>query len=196
MICSSATRKDVSKYYTETYIQIPETGTNSWWWVRAVTDYGVIVRESLTSEEGLISFEDGSEYTIKNPLFGQNSWVNVNGKLHYICRRPARMWRKGVCAENTLMFGVNKSGELVPVSFSVKVLNAVGVEPVSELPKKLTKDIVLHRCWAIDKTAGAVFFKDAFIGRINSGLSKMYLPKEYRNVPLHPLLQTVAKEYV
>lgn len=188
--------KDVSKYFLETYIRIPETGTTDWWFVRSVTTEGMVVRHAVTLEEGFISFESGSEYEIQNPLFDKNSWVLVKGKAFFVCRRPARMWRKGVCHENTLMFGINDAGEMRPVQFDVKILQEVGKHEVSELPGKLTEDLLVDRRTVVHKKTGVVFYKDFQIARISGTFKKMFVPREYSNFSFPQLLNNVPKEYL
>jgi hypothetical protein len=113
--------QDIKKYYAGTYILVPEA-THHVLLVEKVDEQYIYVSDPKGEKGGIELTKTG--YTIKDILpfkqYFQHS-ANVAGLIQ---RKPARMWKKGIHAENTLMFTIDELGQQKPLSVSHAAVEA------------------------------------------------------------------------
>ena len=191
MIACKENCSDVSKYFQGTFIMVPEVAEDRWFHLRNVGSGGMILVDSVTNEEGLVSFEDGGSYKIQNPLFNRNSWFNVgNGcKPCFVERKPDRQWKKGLAEGNTQIYTFNSAGNLTKVPFSVAILNGY-LQQLKEFDSQ--NGGAFNRLWAYAGSKGWIYYKDVCVGKTSKDLRRVYLAKEFSHLSLPEQLKKVA----
>jgi hypothetical protein len=110
MIASPETYKDVRKYFEGTVLVCPEYNPNTALCLESAGPEGMRVYD-VDGQKGLIDYSD-QPYNIQSPLSLRRQWYNSAyvGQAAMIQRIPARMWRKGICDENTHIMGFSTTG--------------------------------------------------------------------------------------
>lgn len=124
MIFNKANFEDIKKYYEKTWVKFPRLEGDTLWHIDRVTS-DMIEVTSDAGEEALFSLS--KDYPVDFVLpgkavyqFGQNA--------AYLSRIPARMWKKGMSANNT-QFKVLTGTAWKPLKFDINVIKAFVNKP-------------------------------------------------------------------
>lgn len=195
MIASAQTAKDVAKYYQGTYIKIPEFDATRVFYLRSVTTAGMVVLDEISAEEGIIDFKDDFHYNIQSPLETQRRWFTYDKHAYLIERVPARMWKKGVCSENTVIHRLGAKGDLSSVSINATNLNASLVSAYDTNAVK-RHSVAFDDRFALATNVNQVYLWDQLIGRYVPRTKEMFLFRELAGLPLPAPLNAAKVLYV
>ena len=174
---------DVEKYFAGTYIVVPEVDPHKIYLLVKAKPEGVIVREPDTFQEGLISFEGGFEYTIQCPLVNKKRWFMHGDMPVLITRIPARMWKKGIHPENTLMFTFDAVSNLKPLGLKPNILESMLKQEIRTKPTFM-ENVVLSPQFAFCKKNNLLYFWDVVVGKVAKRTRQVFLPRELYDIQL------------
>lgn len=183
---------DVKKYFHGTFVIVPEYDPNKALYVETVTSSSIFVSEK-NGDKGQISLEDGG-YLLQSPLTLRRQWFQDEscGRPTMITRIPARMWKKGIHAENTDFFSMHAMGNgLVRRGFSAGSLYSF-MENKDKFPETLpdfgsmdaNTGAALSPLWAVQGKTGNLFLLDSIVGRIATSRKRIMLLKEFASLQL------------
>jgi len=188
---------DVKKYFGSTFIICPEYDPNKMLFVESVNKQGIYVVDK-NGDKGMISLEDGG-YVLTSPLALRRQWFNsdVDNQASLISRIPARMWKKGVAAENTQFSVLNSSGNLIGCGFTPSRIHSF-MENKDQFPEKFkpaSKVQALSPLWAV-RVDGTLYLLEYPVGKVSLTREKGNLLKEFKNIPLPQQLKKYEFNYV
>lgn len=102
----------------------------------------------------------------------QRAWYNTKDGLYYVQRIPARMWKRGICTENT-MFRMGDKRGMIPlplgadwrqVAFSVMSRCLSNEEAIAAFLARKTETVALNKVFAV--LGESLFFFDLHVGKV------------------------------
>lgn len=121
MLFSTANYEDIHRYYRCTYVKFKEMGDRLFY-IRDVNHS--IVRgtdEDGTEFELYLNHDDPYEVDYVLP---HKSYFQYAKRACMLQRVPAKQYRRGLCAENTRLTAIGKTGNLVNIDIGFDVLKA------------------------------------------------------------------------
>lgn len=184
MIATSDNTQDVNKYFQNTFIVVPEVTPEHVMLLVKAREDGLVCQDSRTNQEGFISFADDYTYEIQSPLVTRKAWFMYEGSPYLISRVPARMWRKGIDKQNTVINAVTPSGNLTQVGLSTKLLNAyLQTDYPDALEDK--KDLqVLSPEWVFNSKTNVIQYWHFVVGKTSKRTKEIFVPREYASLML------------
>lgn len=196
MKASPETLKDVLKYYGETYVVIPEISEQHVMYLKTGSDKGLVCVDSRDKRNGFISFEDGFEYELRAPLATRKSWFMHEGSAYFLTRIPARMWRKGISAENTAIFKLNVTNDLSKTQVTPSLLNAyLQYVPDDSVPKPRTNQVPSPE-WAFNGHTNSLFLWHSLVGKYARRTNELFVPQELKSLALPAMTKNMKVQYV
>lgn len=202
MIADKFNMKDIEKYYRGTFIVCPEYDPKKLLYVRNVMHNGIEVSFTTpdgTEEMGFIDVLESS-YRINSPLPVRRQWFQLNGiYAGYIARLPARMWKKGLHKENTLVYHVGEKGHFQQLAIHAEILSNL---LIPSYPEKISfqadepMSVALSPIWGWCRKSNDVFLHDKIVGRTSARGAKLILLKEFKDLPIPKALQELKVSYV
>jgi hypothetical protein len=200
VIADSDNVKDVHKYFHHTYIVVPEVDAKKVWWLYDESPAGLTVKDPTTDELGYISFEGGFEYHIRSPLATRKQWFNYNGAAYFIERIPARMWRKGICSDNTALYRFNSDGLLSGAPLRPEYLNALLQHQPMEVFQWPDKDknggVAIDGGFAYCPIKAQLYYGNNVVGKMAKRTKELFVPKELQDILLPAALKELKVKYV
>ena len=196
MIASSENVKDIEKYFSGTYIVVPEVSETHVMYLEQAKSLGLICKDSRNNKQGLISFEGGFEYKIQSPLTTRKAWFMYDGDAFLITRIPARMWRKGICSENTAIFRLTVEGELSKTGISVSLLNAFLQDQSTPWDPQALNPQVLSPEWVFHGKLKSLYLWDKLVGKWASRSNELFVPRELQDLKLPAIANNMKVQYV
>ena len=182
------TWKDVQKYFLDTFVICPEYSEREALYIDRVEVGGMRV-QCVDGNKGYVEFP----YEIKSPLNSRREYWQHKDEAYLIARHPARMWRKGICNENTLMSKVTSDGLLSGSQFSGPLIKSFverkGTFPASLNETEGTFSVALSEMWAWAKASGTLSLLGYPVGKLNPNKKLIMLLKEFNKFPLPPQLK-------
>lgn len=192
--------KDIQKYYGGTYITVPEVDPHRVFCIDDMNSQGLQLRDPMNGELGFISFEGGFEYEIKSPLAARKQWFQCNQTAYLIQRIPARMWRKGICSENTILYSFNSEGNLRQVGIDAVLLNALLAWQPTEIESLTNKlpstGVALSSQYAFCPVKSQLFLWDHVVGKVAKRTQELFVPKELQELKLPTAASKMKVMYV
>lgn len=192
--------KDVQKYYGGTFIVVPEVSKEKVFIIDDMGAKGLTLRDPSNGELGFISFEGGWEYEIQSPLVNRKQWFQYNNKAYLIQRIPARMWRKGICTENTMVMCFNGDGNLKNASLSWELLNGMLTwkpPELSNLKGEISPGgLALSSTFCYCPVRAQMFLWDHVIGKVAKRTQEVFVPKELSQLKLPTVVNNMKVMYV
>lgn len=121
MLFSTANYEDIQRYYRCTYVKFKEMGERLFY-IRDVSHH--VVRgtdEDGTEFELYLNHDDPYEVDYVLP---HKSYFQLAKRACMLQRVPAKQYRRGLCAENTRLTALGKTGNLVNVDIGFDALKA------------------------------------------------------------------------
>lgn len=166
MFVSPKNYQDADKYFRNCYIKVKEYGDT-------LVLIEKITPEALWGEDeygNKVCVEiDGSTtgqlgYTL-DFLLPRRAWFQFGDSAHFLCRIPARQWKKGVCKDNTSIQRL-VTGKLFSVGLSFNLLHAYVHKQVYHVPQELPgkESIALSPRFALSSD-GTIYLDAVAIGK-------------------------------
>lgn len=194
------TLKDVQKYFGGTYIVVPEVSKEKVFSIEDMSGAGITLRDTTKDELGFISFEGGFEYEIQSPLVNRKQWFQHNGRAYLIQRIPARMWRKGICSENTIIQAFNGDGNLKGAGLEPSLLNGMLQWTPPSLPNLKGEvppgGLALSTAFCYCPIRAQMFLWDHVVGKVAKRTQELFVPKELNQLKLPEVLSSMKVQYV
>jgi len=196
MIANANNIKDVDKYFCGTYIVVPEVSETHVMYLQEAKSIGLICKDSRNNKQGLISFDGGFEYKIQSPLATRKAWFMFNEDAYLITRIPARMWRKGICSENTALFRLTAEGELSKTGISVELLNAFLQDQATPWDPQNLRPQVLSPEWVFHGKLKSLYLWDKLVAKWTSRTNELFVPRELQDLKLPAITNNMKVQYV
>lgn len=175
MIASKDNWQDVKKYYHSTYVKFPSEGERIWLITSVTKDH--IFAEDSSKEQVCIELERPFHIDYVLPKKAVYQFGDTAAQL---VRLPYRMWKKGLCAENTSMFVCGANGVWANMPFSIEniegFVNKPGYYCFADAKNNFENGEQLQSCALSPRVSltrkGGVFIDSTLVGRLNkTGLS-------------------------
>lgn len=195
MKATEQTWKDVQKYFLDTFVICPEFNEKEALYVDMVEPGGMRVVDT-NGDKGFVEFP----YNIRSPLATRKEWWQYNDYACLVARIPARMWRKGVCSENTTMTRLLTNTLETSNCFNstaVKQFVAYSDKFVSVLDgTDMYSSVALSKYWALASVSQTLFVLDKPVGKLSIKKKLVLLLKEFNKVPVPPQFKDLEVKYV
>lgn len=115
----------------------------------------------------------------------QRAWYNTTDGLYYVQRIPARMWKRGICSENT-QFRVGTRNGMTPlplgadwrqVAFSVMSRCLSNEDAIAAFLTRKTEMVALSKVFAV--LGESLYFFDLHVGKIVKDKSLLRLNQAF-----------------
>ena len=180
MIVCPETSEDFRKYYSGTYIVVPEAVPDEVAYVSSVGAHSCVLKYQNDQKAEIIY--DTVGYEVKSPLTLQKQYFLLSeGSPAFIERIPARKWKKGIASTNTRLTTPSE----IPIDLTYAHLNAFlqNKDKVST-----SEEVVTHRAGVLDPNWAVyqefVYLKGFKVGKFNARRKVIMLGKQF--VPLFP----------
>lgn len=207
MKVSSNYWQDVRKYFQGTYITLPAVHPHHLLYVESVGPDGMKLSDLTANETGFVEFTE-TPYELQSPLatrraYFQRDTENAHNAL-LISRMPARMWKKGIHSENTVIQALNGTGLGGNIMGTGTLRDFVekGHVFASEFPANFAEytSLALSPLWAAQNKGGAqdgiLYALTHPVGNFSLKKKRLFLLKEFSKLPLPPQLSSMNVEYV
>lgn len=187
--------KDVQKYFLDTFVICPELDSRKLLHVDRVDPGGMRVLAYGTAEKGFVEFP----YEIKSPLTTRREYWQYGNCATLISRIPARMWRKGISCENTVMQSLTGNGTVGDNNFGGSIISSYVENSGKYAELKEMEDrqsIALSRFWAWVPKIEGLFILNEPVGKLSLKKKQVLLLKEFHKLPLPPQLKGMSVSYV
>lgn len=174
------TAGDFEKYYSGTYIVVPEAEPNEVGLVKGISNTVAYLEYDGYQEAKLIYDKVG--YEVKSPLTLSKQYFLMDDKsVAFIQRVPARMWKKGISTKNTqisrpdgcaVMLGFNSLNAFLQNKDKVSTFEEVSAN----------KQGVIDKNWCV--YAGSVFLKGYAVGKFNERKQTLLIGRDF--LPFFP----------
>lgn len=198
MIATEANWKDIQKYYSGTYILCPEYARDAALYVENAGPSGIKVSES-NGDKGFIEVP----YELTNPLVNRRQYFQWEDTAYYISRIPARMWKKGISSENTIIQRIQSNGALTGPQITGTLVDAF-FKYNNKFPHKISEEALegvsaqaLAPHWLLLLgAANTLFLLDCPVAKVSHKNKLVTMLKEFSKVPLPVALQDWKVNYV
>lgn len=198
MIATEANWKDIQKYYQGTYITCPEYSPDEALYIDSVTPTGIRVMDV----EGVKGFIE-TPYEIVNPLVLRRQYYQVVNTTYYISRIPARMWKKGLSGENTIIQKVQTNGSLSGALNGFAQVHSFFkhhksfVETIPEDLPEYGCALALSPHWMLHLNgANTLFLLGSPVAKVSHPKKLVSMLKEFSKIPLPKALKDWTVAYV
>lgn len=117
---------DVNKYYKGTWIKVDKQG-DTLFYVESASPSAIFLH-SISKEGCIIDLTKETDSYHLSFLLPHKAVFQYNEQAIILVRHPARMWKKGICASNTMFF-VLKGKKWENVSFDTSLLEGFVNKP-------------------------------------------------------------------
>lgn len=191
---------DLKKYFGGTFLMVPEVSTKKVFTLEHISGSGITLRDTVNGELGFISFEDGFEYDVVSPLVNKKQWFQYDNRAYLMQRIPARMWRKGICTENTQLLTFNAEGLLRPAPLHVETINGMlNWEPPAtvDISKNTSgHGFAINEMFAYCPIKAQLYCWDSLVGKFGKRTHEVFVPKELMELKLPSLSEKTKVCYV
>lgn len=115
MIASKDNWADVKKYYHHTYVKFPSEGERVWY-ISSVNKDNIFAEDATKEVVGI----DLQRPFLINYVLPRKAVYQFGDNAASLCRLPYRMWKKGMCNENTAMQICSSAGGWTNISFTLE----------------------------------------------------------------------------
>lgn len=185
MLAHSNNWKDVKKYFEGTYIVCPEYDPKKILMVEHVEPVGMKVSD-VDKVTGYIDWSENT-YNIHSPLATRRAWFQHQSAAYLMQRIPARMWRKGICDQNTTCRTITTDGNVTNGILGVSLAQSFLLsEELEQLPKELDgySSIALNKRFVLHNKSNRLYLYHCPVGTISIPKQHISILKEFAHMTL------------
>lgn len=155
------------------------SGTYGWY----IKDNTRKLVQITNSDRNFVFFSDDSDFEFNAKVDSginfefipvDKGWFNgVSGQVYFLCRHPARQWKRGIHVDNTLVYQINQMNFNIGVSYSV--LSDIFIDNFDNWGKKEVPPYAISKQFAIDANRN-VWFYNVIVGKVKDDVITLETP--------------------